>query len=57
MVEKYVINCAPEQLELLKILAAENIEVEVSAKGQTLLNIDKALSIIREVQGQLVEKN
>lgn len=56
MVEKYVINCAPEQLELLKILAAENIEVSVSAKGQTPLNIDKALSIIREVQGQLVEK-
>ena len=54
--EKYVIDCAPEQLELLKILAAENIEVEVSAKGQTPLNIDKALSIIREVQGQLVEK-
>lgn len=54
--EKYVIDCAPEQLELLKILAANNIEVEVLAKGQTPLNIDKALSIIREVQGQLVEK-
>ena len=38
--EKYVIDCAPEQLEFLKILATENIEVEVSAKGQTPLNID-----------------
>ena len=43
MVKKYVINCAPEQLELLKKLAAENIEVEVLAKGQTPLNIDRAL--------------
>lgn len=53
--EKYVIKCTPEQLELLKKLAAENIEVEVLAKGQTPLNIDKALSIIKNIQAQIVE--
>nr|DAK21533.1 MAG TPA: hypothetical protein [Bacteriophage sp.] len=53
--EKYVIDCAPEQLELLKKLAAENIEVEVSAKGQTPLNIDRALVIIKNIQAQIVE--
>ena len=53
--ENYVIECTPEQLELLKKLAAENIEVEVLAKGQTPLNIDRALVIIKNIQAQTCE--
>ncbi len=54
ILEKYVIECNPEQQDILKHCAAKSFEVEVVKVGNVLPTIKEVLEVIKSNQGDIV---